>query len=140
VAVAGLAAGVSNKVLVGFKVLPKLHKIMLRVCKSRNFIKYHSLQVVATWAGAADLARVVVAAASAKVAAAADSVKAAVDSAKAAVDSAKAAVDSAKVVVDSAKVVVDSAKAVAAVDLVRAAAVVDLVAGAKVAAGAKRSV
>ena len=124
-AVAVLAVAVSNKVLVGFKVLPKSHKIMLRVCKFRNFIKYHSLQVVATWVVAADLA---------KVAVAADLVKVAVDLVRAA-----AVVDLVKVVVDSVKAAaVDLAKAV--VDLARAAAVVDLVAGAKVAAVAKQSV
>ena len=142
-AVVVLAVGVSNKVLVGFKVQANTHKIMLREIKSLNFIKYHFLQVAATWVAAVASAKVAVAVDLAKVAVAVDLAKAAaaVVSAKvaAAVVSAKVAVDSAKVVVDSAKVAADSARAVA-VDLARAAAVVDLVAGAKVAAGAKRSV
>ena len=133
-AVVVLAVGVSNKVLVGFKVQANTHKIMLREIKSLNFIKYHFLQVAATWVAAVASAKVAVAVDLAKAAAAVVSAKVA-----AAVVSAKVAVDSAKVVVDSAKVAADSARAVA-VDLARAAAVVDLVAGAKVAAGAKRSV
>ena len=127
-AVAGLAVVVSNKVLVESKEHPKSHKIMLLECKFRNFIKFHFLQVVATWVAAADLAKVAVAADLVRVVVAVDLVRVA-----AAADLVKAAVDLVK------GGAVDLAKA-AAVDLVRVAAVVDLVAGAKVAAGAKRSV
>ena len=135
-AVAGLAVVVSSKVLEEFKEHPNTHKIMLLVRKSRNFIKYHSLQVVATWVAAVDLANKVEAAVDlakaavdlAKVEAAVDLVKAVVDSAKAVVDSARVVADSAKAAVDLAKVAVDLVKVAVAVDLVKVAVVVVLAA------------
>jgi hypothetical protein len=93
---------VSNKVLGEFRAHPNTHKIIVRACKSRNFIKSHFLQVVGLWVAEVASAKAVAAVGSAKVVAVAGSVK--------------------------AVAAVASAKVAAAVDLVKVAAAVVLVA------------
>ena len=100
----------SNKALGEFKVLPNTHKIMLQVCKSHSFIKFHFLQVVETWVAAVDLVSKVAGLAKAE----ADLARAAAGLAKVA-GLAKAAV--VLVAVDLAK----AAVGLVAVDLVKAA-------------------